>query len=65
MSDMRKSDKNEYVVLLYIIQQGKPTAAYEIAGMKKMNQPTVWNVCNRLKRKGQLAKQNGSRNKLM
>ena len=65
MSDMRKSDIYEYDVLLYIISKGEPTAAYEISQQLDMNQPTVWNVCQRLKKNERLTEEDGSRSKLM
>ena len=65
MSDMRKSERYEYNVLLYIIRKGEPTAAYEISKALDMNQPTVWNVCQRLKKNEQLTEEDGSRSKLM
>ena len=64
-NDMSKSEKYEYDVLLHIIRQGKPFAAYEIKEALRMNQPTVRNICQRLEKKSALTKENGSRNKIM
>lgn len=64
-NDMSKSVGNAYTVLLYIIQKGEPMAAYEIAKVKKMPQPTVRNICNKFKQAGFLTEEKGSRNKLM
>ena len=64
-NDMSKPEKYQYDVLLYIIRQGKPIAAYEIKVALKMNQPTVRNICQRAEKEGELTKENGSRNKIM
>ena len=64
-NDMSKSDEYAYTVLLYIIQKGEPTAAYEIAKVNNMPQPTVRNICNKFKQEGILTEEKGSRNKLM
>ena len=63
-NDMSKSEKYEYDVLLHIIRQGKPIAAYEIKEALRMNQPTVRHICQRLEKKSALTKENGSRNKI-
>ena len=63
-NDMSKSEKYEYDVLLHIIRKGEPIAAYEIKEALKMNQPTVWNICRRAEKEGELTKENGSRNKI-